>query len=426
MKVNEKSIFILFLIISSNILSINSNIKYNSKISESLIYVEDSERNDNSNISEEFPFTQYKKEDRFSESQDSSNDSLNISMMDRDDNIIPYQITIRDKQFTKVYNFILGMIKQIPQFSKYDSKLQASINNPSKPECSKEKLIEEFDKPRITAAMKNKAIHDSLKDMLIELGDSDYVKDLDWTNPREACKIVKMLQREKLREARKSSKKSETLFDFAIDIIKKDETFERIEEISFGFLQQLFGMKKSKLLNLIRDLNFNGDNEIMRRTYKNYARWKNDLGQVVNVILKESKEAVDTIKNSILEMHDNGISCDELPETNQVKSEIWSFSEQFLGGLYTLKQVAVCLEIDPLIFTFLLKFGIQEILNLISTIFGFYIGKILYFAYLLTQFTYFLYKGIRTNENTYLKEKFEFFGRAAGVIFNIITSLLFQ
>ena len=193
MKSNEKSLFILFLIISSNILSIHSNLKYStisSEYSESLKFGKDTEQKDNENISDEFF---YKDQDKVTESQMNNIDSLNMSMMDKNDNFISNSNTYKDKLFNKVYNFILGMIKQIPQFTNYEIKLKASMNNPLKPQCSKEKFMEEFYKPRITADMKKAKIKESLNDLLIELGDSDYVRDLDWSNPREACKIVKIL-----------------------------------------------------------------------------------------------------------------------------------------------------------------------------------------------------------------------------------------
>ncbi len=84
MKLHHKSIFILFLIISSSILSVHSNIKYSTiytKHSESLNFGKGSENTDSTDLSEEIYNYEKELENSTEESKLDTSDSSFISMM---------------------------------------------------------------------------------------------------------------------------------------------------------------------------------------------------------------------------------------------------------------------------------------------------------------------------------------------------------
>ena len=427
MKLHHKSIFILFLIISSSILSVHSNIKYSTiytKHSESLNFGEGPETTDSPNISEEIYNYEKELENSTEESRLDTSDSSFISMMTTQDSDFS-SLTEKERSFEKVINFILGMMQQIPIFTPFGVILQGVIDNVDKPECSKQRLMDEFYMPRVTSEMKQKAAKELMSDFLTDLGDGEDLEDLDWSNPRETCRKVKKLHEEKLDHITSTVKNSHTLLEFAKKVLKNEETFEEFEEAIGGFLRQIFHLNRAKLLNFMRDINFDGDSQKMRNTYKDYARWRKDLKKVVNM-LEDSKKAAEIMLLSFLQGEDANLDCSELPRTNMFETELLPFSEQFIGALYTLKQVALCLNIDVLFFMYLLRFGVKEILCLVANIFGFYIAKLLYFALLLTQFSFFLYKGFKTDAIKHLDKKWRLFGRAAGVIYNLISSLMLK
>ena len=393
MKPKQKSIFILFLVISSSIISVHSNIKFSaviSKHSEYLNFGRDSDYSYSTDLSEEIYYHEKEQENSTEKSTLDVDDSIPISMIS-DEGSDFAQLTEKERSFEKVINFILGMMQQIPTFTPYGVILQGVIDNYDNPECSRQKLMDEFYKPRVTSEMKKKVAEEVMSDFLTDLGDMEDIHDLDWSNPRETCRKVRRLHEEKLDQISDSVRNSQDLLEFAKKVLRHEETFDEFEETIGGFLRQIFHLKRAKLLSFMKDLNFDGDSKKMRETYKDYGKWRKDLKSVI-VILEESKRAAEIIQMSFFQGEDAQLDCSDLPRTNVLETELLPFSEHFIGALHTLKQVALCLNIDVLFFMYLLRFGVKEILLLVANIFGLFIAKLLYFALLLTQFSFFLYK----------------------------------
>lgn len=423
MKLQDKSIFILFLIISSSILSVHSNIKFSefsSRQSDSLKFVEESENNGrNSNLSDEFS---YNNNDAKEFREESSSNSLNIIMIDN--NIEDFSnYSENEKAYLRLFNFVLGLAEQTEMLREYIIIYEGVLDNDTNPECSREKLMEEFYKPHITAEERKEAALESWNDLYGDFAKTNDVIDVDWSNPKNACYTVKNYYQKKFADMTRIQKDSNTLWEAAKRAWKNGSKFHELEAIEGGFLMKIFHMQTSILIQFIQELNFKGDAYLMRETYKDYKRWRKDL-RILIEWLRIRKEAAEEKKASIQESDKEIISCDYLPTTNKLQDELPSFTENFIGGLLVLKQLAICFNIDVLAYKLFKIQAIKSIINFTGHIFGLNVAKILFIAIQLYQFSGLLYKAIAEDESKHLTSKWRNYGRAAGVMANIIGFLL--
>jgi hypothetical protein len=328
---------------------------------------------------------------------------------------------------SKLLNFILGMMRKIPKFRNYSILFESLIDRPDKPECASLKFHEQYQSIIINEELiqmaKQQETDKIITDIMQDLGEKDEIKNLDWTHPKEACKTVLKVHKERYTEIKKTLEKSQGLSVFALKVYTNNESFEEFYTKIGSGLTKLFHRQRIKLYDFILKINFNGDSEKMKRVYKDYGKWREDLNQLY-MILQENDFASREIQESILSEEEALPDCDILPSNNELEKETKNFIAPFVGGLMALKQVAVCLGVDTMIFVTLFSFGIMQIVKLIAMIFGLIFAKIIVISLLLTQFSYFLYKGIRTDEATQLKKKYRYYGKAAGVMFNLLCSLL--
>lgn len=391
-----KFLLIFYLLISCSIINIQSKIEYSKIVDKFLINLSDS----NNNLI-----------------------FLDDSVTDTSGN----RESGRSKSDQKLINFILGMMVQIPQYTDYSILLAALIDQHDKPECATQKFKESFDSNKIThetIQMARQQETDKLiQDLLSDLGNTEEIRNIDWTNPRKACYEVMSLHEEKYEEIKENLDKSVGLSEFVLKVYTNGETFEEFYSKKGNGITKIFHRERNKLMNFILKINFDGDLEKMKTVYKDYKKWRQDLEQLY-MILKESEEASRKIQENLLKNREGLPNCDILPYNNEIQHEFTNFIGYFLGGIMVLKQIAVCLGIDTMIFVYLIGIGVTQIIKLIALIFGLVFARIIQFALILAQIGYYLYKGKTTDEETHLKIKYRYYGNSAGAMFNLLCALI--
>jgi hypothetical protein len=392
----KKFLFILYLIISSNMISVKSKIEYSKNFDNFLNGIQ-------------VP------------------DTGNLLFLDdpiEDGNQNPQQ---GSKAIQKLLNFIVGMMAMIPGYRDKGILFASLIDLNDKPECTHQAFQQKFQSVRVSQELIQMArVQETdklIEDIINDLGHSEEVRSIDWSNPREACKNVLKLQKEKYSDIKKHLEHTEKLSEFALKVYHNNETFaEFYSKIGTG-LTTLFHKDRIKLKDFILKLNFNGDNEKMMITYRDYKKWREDLVQLIDILI-ESENAARQIEEDLLDLKEHLPDCSILPISNELPHEVTNFISTFIGGILVMKQVAICLGIHTMIFVTVLSFGITQLVKIVALLFGLIFARILQFAVLIAQVGYYLYKGKATDENSYLKQKYRYYGHAAGALFNMILAII--
>jgi len=392
----KKFLFILYLIISSNMIYIKSKIEYSKNFDKFLYEIK-------------LPKTE--------------------NLVFLDDPIDEGTRTPQEgsKGIQKLLNFIVGMMAMIPGFQDKGILFASLIDLNDKPECTHQSFKKKYDSIRVSQELiqmsKEQETDKLIQGIINDLGNSEEVRSIDWSNPREACKNVLKLHKEKYSDIKNHLEHTGKLSDFALKVNHNNETFQEFySKIGTG-LTQLFHQDRIKLKDFILTLNFNGDLEKMINTYKDNEKWREDLAQLIHILL-ESESAAVQIEESLLELKEHLPDCSILPVSNELPHEVTNFISTFIGGIMVMKQVAVCLGIHTMIFVTVLSFGITQIIKIVALLFGLIFARILQFALLIAQVVYYLYKGNTTDENSYLKQKYRYYGHAAGALFNMILGII--
>ena len=141
-------------------------------------------------------------------------------------------------------------------------------------------------------------------------------------------------------------------------------------------------------------------------------------------ILNESEDATIEIQESFLNNRDSLPDCSILLTAKDLQNEITNSVTQFIAGITVMKHVVECLGLDTMIFFSLLNFGIVQLTKLIIYLFGYVFAMVIQFALYLGQIGFYLYKGKTIDENINLKDKYRYYGAAAGAFTNLIMAII--
>jgi hypothetical protein len=329
----------------------------------------------------------------------------------------------------KLLNFIAGMMEMIPGYKDKGIFLEKMIDEEKKPECTHKAFQTKYKSVHITQEQiemdKIKETNKLINDIIDNLGNSEKVRKIAWSNPKEACKNVLKLQKEKYSNVKKHSEKTKKLSEFALKVYNNNETFTEFNLKKGKSITRLFHKNRIKLGELILLWNFDGNEKEMEDTYKdNKEKWRQDL-LILSDILKESESAARQIKEDLLDLKENLPDCSILPESKELPDdEVRKFISNFIGGILVIQQVTVCFGIHTMIFKTVLSLGIKRLVKIVASLFGLIFTGILAFTVSIAQVGYYLYRGKKTDENSDFEQKYKYYGRAAGALFNMILTII--
>lgn len=413
---NIKTFLILFLLLSSFMISVHTETSKAKKFQKKLLLKKNNSENNSLNL---------KNKGNLSRTKSKSKDFDMEKAMN-------------------IFEFILGMMTCLPVIDDYAEILEEFIENSDK--CDKKKIIEAY--KRGVEKRKEKTFASSIKTLdELENTKSHFVwkptdetetimKNLEKTNPKKACEAILTEQERQVKE----NKKYIEIYKGALIAAKelKENLYtidEFIEKLPFAHLPTIFNSdSKNNYLNLkhflkrtmFAHLELKSIDEFKLLVYRGKISWKKTIRDAVDFLSDNNKMAKLNLQELGFSGDDMKPDCSNLPTNALLEENKTTILDHFAGGWSALKFVGKCV-LDSMpnqglefvkgqIIELLKELG-MGFLKMLITVFAtttvnsvtFFSAKAIKILYWLVKAIYYIYKALSDESS-----KYKYWGKAVG------------